>query len=182
MTQGYWVNTPMIGRASMPAMASLPEIVGAYPEFAKKVREVTGEVASRVAARRGGISHDTVIRMWQGDRVSQPIILRFALGYRIDPNPLLEAAGYPTVEGFGFQRQPTPKHDTEERIERIRDPEDDTGEEIRMRMVAAYDKLPLKIQAVITEQTEAMLDAMYELRTDIVGKKADRLKGKPPEE
>ncbi len=93
----------------MPVAATWPEIVGAYPELALKVREVTGEVASRVAARRAGISHDTIIRMWQGDRVSQPILIRFALGYRVDPNPLLEAAGYPPMEDYGFQRQPVPK-------------------------------------------------------------------------
>ena len=93
----------------MPAATVWPEIVGAYPELAVKVREITGEVASRVAARRAGISHDTIIRMWQGDRVSQPILFRFALGYRVDPNPLLEAAGYPAMDDYDFQRQPIPK-------------------------------------------------------------------------
>jgi transcriptional regulator with XRE-family HTH domain len=74
------------------------EIQGEYKELARLVRSITGNVASRVAARRSGISHDTIGRLWQGDRVSDTTLIRFAIGYGIDPNELLDAAGYPKLK------------------------------------------------------------------------------------
>lgn len=75
-------------------------ISGAYVEFAQKVRAITGNVPRTTAAIRAGISHDSIARMWRGERVSEPLIIRFAIGYKVPANPLLKLAGYPTVPGM----------------------------------------------------------------------------------
>lgn len=82
------------------AWANAPdeEIPGAWKDLARQARQITGKVASRVAARRAGISHDTIIRLWDGDRISVQKLLDFAQGYGINPKPLLEAARYPILE------------------------------------------------------------------------------------
>jgi hypothetical protein len=87
-----------------------PTPSGPYPELARLTRQVTGEVTSRVAARRGNVSHDTISRLWNGDRVTESILFRFALGYGISPNPLLRAAGYPplpTTDAKGVRESAT---------------------------------------------------------------------------
>ena len=79
------------------ALPRFPEITGPYPKFAEKVRQITGPVARETAAMRGDVSHDTIANMWRGERVSRHTVLRFAAGYRIDPNPLLELLGHAAV-------------------------------------------------------------------------------------
>ncbi len=79
-----------------------PEITGAYPIFAQLVRDITGNVTRGSAAIHGGVSHDTIARMWAGERVSESMILRFALGYKINPNPLLNAAGFDPFPALVF--------------------------------------------------------------------------------
>jgi transcriptional regulator with XRE-family HTH domain len=78
-------------------MKKFAPVTGPHPELARLVRQITGDVASRVAARRGNISHDTISRLWNGDRVTESILFRLALGYGVNPNPLLKAAGYPPL-------------------------------------------------------------------------------------
>ncbi len=67
-------------------------------ELAKLVRAITGDVPRMTAAIRSGVSHDTIARLWRGERVSEATLLRFALGYHTDPNPLLVAAGYSPIK------------------------------------------------------------------------------------
>lgn len=74
-----------------------PEIVGPYPELAHLVLQITGNVARAVAARRSGVSHDTIARLWAGERSNEATLIRFAVGYGIDPNPLFKAAGYQEI-------------------------------------------------------------------------------------
>ena len=123
------VWSPVVSKGfEVSAMSMKGNPAGTCPELARLVRQVTGDVASRVASRRAGISHDTVIRMWTGDRVSEGMILRFSQGYGIDPNPLLEAAGYPPLSQFKgdppppnvveTKRQPDPEP-PHRKIERI---------------------------------------------------------------
>jgi hypothetical protein len=85
----------------VPSSAHKPEVSGAYPELAHLVRQITGNVTRAVAASRSGVSHDTIARLWRGERVSEAILIRFALGYRVDPNPLLRAAGYDPIDTMG---------------------------------------------------------------------------------
>lgn len=75
------------------------EIPGPWKNLARLARQTTGKVSSRVAARRGQISHDTVLRLWEGDRISVTKLIAFARGYEIDPKPLLVAADYPVFLG-----------------------------------------------------------------------------------
>ena len=156
-------------------MSAKSQVVGPCPELGRLVRQLTGDVPSRVASRRAGISHDTIIRMWAGDKVSEGMILRFAQGYRTDPNPLLEAAGYPPLP---TRQAPTPKTqdelqgDSAGEIERVRDPEAGGPEEDgRMKWIAAYDNLPFKIRESMRAQMEAILEEAYQKRGDIVGKR-----------
>ena len=68
-----------------------------YPELARLVKSITGDVPRMTAANRSGVSHDTIARLWRGERVSEAMLLRFALGYKTDPNPLFTAAGYEPI-------------------------------------------------------------------------------------
>lgn len=88
--------------------ASDGDIPGAWKDLARLARKTTGKVASRVAARRAGISHDTIIRLWDGDRISVQKLIDFAKGYGVDPKPLLEAADYPIFE-VGTSLGPRPR-------------------------------------------------------------------------
>lgn len=81
----------------LPVALKDNEVMGPCPDLARLTRQITGDVPSRVAARRSGVSHDTITRMWQGDRVSEAIVIRFALGYGVDPDPLLKAIGRPSM-------------------------------------------------------------------------------------
>ena len=90
---------PVLGPTTEEALrwvhASDDEIPGNWKALARLARRITGKVPSRVAARRSGISHDTVLRLWEGDRISVQKLVDFAQGYGVDAKPLLEAAGYP---------------------------------------------------------------------------------------
>lgn len=118
----------LLGGSVLGAPTQKPEIVGAYKEFARLVRDITGDVTRRQAEIHSGVSHDTVARMWRGERVSEAMILRFATGYRVDANPLLEAAGYSPLTRFAGDppppnvvepaRQPDPEPSTP-KMERI---------------------------------------------------------------
>lgn len=109
-------NAAKVGRREMAV--KLPDITGPLVEFAQLVRAITGEVPRQTAANRGSVSHDTIARMWRGQKVGASVITRFAGGYRVDPNPLLVAAGYkalrfaaPEETGAGFPtNQEIPVH------------------------------------------------------------------------
>jgi hypothetical protein len=113
----------------MPAQSAIKEstILGSlvpYPEFARRVKEITGEVSTRVASIHGGISHDTIARMWRGERVSEGMVLRFAAGYKTDPNPLLIALGYPPIPNSDKGAETKAKYEIAiPEIERIPDEE-----------------------------------------------------------
>jgi hypothetical protein len=118
----------LLGGSVLGAPTQKPEIVGAYKEFARLVRDITGDVTRRQAEIHSGVSHDTIARMWRGERVSEAMILRFATGYRVDANPLLEAAGYSPLTRYAGDslptnvvepaRQPDPEPPTQ-KIERV---------------------------------------------------------------
>lgn len=72
----------------------LPEITGPFVKFANLVRAITGVVPRNQAEYRGNVSHMTIAKMWKGEKVSETMIIRFAKGYKVDPNPLLKAMGY----------------------------------------------------------------------------------------
>lgn len=99
-------------------------VSGAYKELAEKVRRVTGRVPSRTAARRGGISHDTITRMWQGERPTEATLVRFAIGYGISPNELLDAARFPRLTEKESERAGRFAPTEIQEIERILDPSD----------------------------------------------------------
>ena len=163
--------SPVVCKGFESAMSVKGEPAGMCPELARRVREVTGDVASRVAARRAGISHDTIIRMWAGDRVSEGMILRFAQGYDADPNPLLEAAGYSRLPA----RQVLTVKDGSQggEIEGVSDSQDSEESPLRVRMMAAFDQLPMRLKQLEVEQAEALLEEMYRGRKDIIGKRAE---------
>lgn len=88
---------------SMPKRLRDKPIEGPYPELARLVREVLGDLSARVAARRSGVNYLTISNMAQGERGSMSSIIRFANGFRRDPNPLLIAAGWPAIDGAQSQ-------------------------------------------------------------------------------
>jgi transcriptional regulator with XRE-family HTH domain len=57
-----------------------------------------GEMSSRVAQRKTGVSHNAIARVRAGDIPTQETLLRIAAGFGVDPNLLLEAASYPRIE------------------------------------------------------------------------------------
>ncbi|CAB4139276.1 hypothetical protein UFOVP349_25 [uncultured Caudovirales phage] len=150
-----------------------PEVTGPYPELARLSLEITGDVTRRQAEIRvgGAISHVAIARLWAGEQVTEGTVLRFAQGYGVDPNPLLEAAGYPPLP----TRQVSPsipvngESDAGE-IERVSDSQEPEAES-RLKWMAAYDHLPFKIRESMLAQAEAILEAQYQGRTDIVGKR-----------
>ncbi len=172
----------MLGMTTMPAIpifpamakTKKPAITGPCPELARLVLTITGDVTRHQAEIRvgGAISHHAIARMWAGYQPAEGTILRFASGYDVDPNPLLEAAGYPPLPA---RQAPTPKRESDlgdgEEIERFRDPEDGPSDEERLKWIAAYDNLPIKIRESMLQQAEATLEAMYQQRSDIVGKR-----------
>lgn len=98
-----------LGCRHMP-VSKLPDIVGPCVEFAEMVRAITGDVPRQTAANHAGVSHDTIARMWRGEQVKEPVIIRFATGYQVNPNPLLIAAGFQpirikTTEDDGANRE-----------------------------------------------------------------------------
>lgn len=170
------------------------ENLGAYPELAEVARRLTGGLTSRVLARKTGVSYDTVQRILNGDRPKADTLLKFAEGCRFDEAEIAEimrAAKYtfmssPTSERRALYttdaiRDAIDEGASEEQFERIREPEADE-DAMKLRLMAAYDKLPFRVKTALIEQTEATVDAMYAARADIVGKKADRLADTPTEE
>ncbi len=173
----YAPTAPVLTVLRPMAKSRKPEITGPCPELARLVLEITGDVTRRQAEIHVGnlISHVAISRMWAGEKVTESTILRFAQGYRVDANPLLEAAGYPPLP---TRQEPAPKTESglesAGEIERVRDPEaDGPNDEGRMKWIAAYDNLPLKIRTAMQAQIDAMLDEAYQGRKDIIGKRAE---------
>lgn len=70
------------------------QAAGKYPELARLSLEITKGMSSRQAARRGGVTHDVIARMWNGQRVSVRNIAKFTTGFHVEPLLFFEAAGY----------------------------------------------------------------------------------------
>lgn len=154
------------------------KILGSYPKLAKLVREITGDVPSRVAARRAKISHDTIIRMWDGDRPTESTLIRFAQGYDIEPNVLLEAAGFPLlserlnqIQDSSYGKDSTEgdeDEDDEALLEYIKDP--DIAE-----MVKYYRRVPPEFRPLVKENVRNAGDIVREMQEGrTIGKRSDR--------
>lgn len=145
--------------------------IGEYPEFAALVRAIVDERSTRRVQIRTGVSHTTIGDMMKGIRPKQGTIRLFAEGMGVDPNPLLEAAGYPAIQA---RQATTPKTEIEladeGEIERVSDSQEPEAES-RLKWIAAYDHLPFKIRESMLAQAEAILEEQYQQRGDIVGKR-----------
>ena len=90
-------NRYMAEVADTPGTINSDAITGPYPDFARLVRGITGTASSRGVAIRSGVSHNTITRMWNGEKVGDDLIRKFATAYQTDPLPLLRAAGHVVV-------------------------------------------------------------------------------------
>lgn len=153
----------------------MTENQGAYPKLAKTARHLTGGLSSRVLARKTGLSYDTVQRILNGDRPKADTILKFAAGCRLGES---ETAELMAAADYGYltptHQAPNPKTESEladgEEVERFSDSQEPEAES-RLKWMAAYDNLPFKIRESMLAQAEAILEAQYQGRTDIVGKR-----------
>ncbi|WP_395144603.1 hypothetical protein [Armatimonas sp.] len=116
MIAGVW------GMSGLGRPSTKPEIVGPYPEFARIVLQITGDVPRSTAAVHAGVSHDTIARMWRGEKVSADAIAKFAAGYGVDPAPLLKAGGH---VHFVPWSTPTLKLEDDGELERISNQDDE---------------------------------------------------------
>jgi transcriptional regulator with XRE-family HTH domain len=165
----------LLERSVLPKQES-DEAPGRYPELAKLVRQISGGLSSRVVARRTGVSHDTIARMWNGDRPSESTIIRFADSFDIDPVPLLEAAGYTVftpgapwvkaIEAIDQRRRNIP---TQELIDRVREADrleyipDPDAEDVT-EMVRYYSGLPPELRSAAKESIRALKEASDKIR------------------
>lgn len=157
---------------TMGFMGQPTKEVGEYPEFGALVRDIVDGRSTRRVQIRTGVSHTTIGDMMKGIRPKQGTIRLFAEGMGVDPNPLLEAAGYPAVS---FAPVLTVK-DSEPNggeIERVSDSQEPEDAPLRARMMAAFDQLPMRLKQLEVEQAEALLEEMYRGRKDIIGKRAE---------
>jgi transcriptional regulator with XRE-family HTH domain len=77
------------------------EITGRHPRLAELARAFSGQLTSRVAARKSGVSYDTIQRIWNGDRPKADTLQRFCEGMRFTPEQtaqIMQAAGYATFQ------------------------------------------------------------------------------------
>ena len=86
--------TTVIRRSAGMEMPKNFEVPGPYPDLARKVQAIIQGVSTRVVSRKTGLANSTVAAMLNGDRVSSDTIYRFAEGYGVGADPLLEAGGH----------------------------------------------------------------------------------------
>ena len=72
--------------------------MGDYPRFGELVRQVVDGRSTRAIQIKTSVSHSTVADMMKGIRPKSATIRLFADGMGVDPNPLLKAAGYPSIK------------------------------------------------------------------------------------
>jgi len=92
------------GHYTMPKYRRLDDpIPGKNPDFAILVRKALRWDQSHnretlmTAGRKTGISHSTIGQMANGDPPSERIVIDFARGLGLDPNPFLKTAGYEQI-------------------------------------------------------------------------------------
>jgi hypothetical protein len=145
--------------------------LGQYEEFALMVRAIVGERSLRAVNVRTGVGHTTILNMTNGLRPKATTIRLFAEGMGVDPNPLLEAAGYPPLPTRQVSPSISVNGESEGgEIERVSDSQEPEAES-RLKWMAAYDHLPFKIRESMLAQAEAILEEQYQQRGDIVGKR-----------
>jgi transcriptional regulator with XRE-family HTH domain len=74
----------------------IPPAEGPCPELALAVRELTKGLTLRQAANRTGgrVSHDTIRRAMDGQRISVEKLDLLAFAFNVNPNELRQAAGH----------------------------------------------------------------------------------------
>lgn len=132
------------------------EPIGPYPDLARIVREMMGNLSLRQAQTKTGVNYSTISHMVNGQRGSMELTIKFARGFMAAPNPLLRASGYPPIIGG----------DDPAEIEYVTDPDS-------IPVPEGYDDLPPVARAAANraaqEAWRSLADVFREVRRDSPG-------------